>query len=354
MALPFLSGAKTKDQTVSVDLGGRTTKAVQIQRKGSGFVLSGFALLDAPVFEKTISPEMLSEHLKAVCQALGVKPRAVTLAIGVNDSLVRHADLPLMPPDDMRQILKINSKSYLQQELTGYVFDCHVFVGDSSQKSPGSATGAVPKIKVLAAGAKRQFIDDLNNGVKRASLGIDAIVPAVIGPINAFELAMPDNFATQTVALVDIGFKSTSISILQQGELVLNRVVNIGGDRLTAGLSEAMNVGYAEAEGIKVGMPTEVQSQLEALMMPLGRELRASIDFFEHQREKSVSQVLVSGASARSELVLQILQSELSIECKPWNPAAAFELQLPAQQAGEFENVAPQLTVAIGAALAAI
>jgi type IV pilus assembly protein PilM len=190
--------------------------------------------------------------------------------------------------------------------------------------------------------------------VKRANFGIDAIVPAVIGPINAFELAMPDNFSGQIVALVDIGFKSTSISILQQGELILNRVVNIGGDRLTAGLAEAMNVGYAEAEGIKVGMPTEVQAQLEALMIPLGRELRASIDFFEHQREKSVSQVLVSGASARSELVLQILQSELSIECKPWNPAAAFELQLPAQQAGEFESVAPQLTVAIGAALAAI
>ncbi len=345
---------KTKDQTVSVDLGGRTTKAVQLQRKGSGFVLSGFALLDAPVFEKTISPEMLSEHLKNVCQALGVKPKAVTLAIGVNDSIVRHAELPFMPVDDMRQILKINSKSYLQQELTGYVFDCHVFIGDASQKSAAPTPGAVPKIKVLAAGAKRQFIDDLHNGVKHANLGIDAIVPAVIGPINAFELALPDSYSGQTVALVDIGFKSTSISILQSGELILNRVVNIGGDRLTAGLAEAMNVGYAEAEGIKLGMPTEVQSQLEALMMPLGRELRASIDFFEHQREKSVSQVLVSGAAARSELILQILQSELSIECKPWNPAAAFELQLPAQQAGEFENIAAQLTVAIGAALAAI
>src|SRR5437016_3956041 len=120
MALPSFNKVKTKDQTVSVDLGGRTTKAVQIQRKGSGFVLSGFAVLDAPVFEKTISPEMLSEHLKNVCQALGVKPRTVTLAIGVNDSLVRHAELPLMPVDDMRQILKINSKSYLQQELPGY------------------------------------------------------------------------------------------------------------------------------------------------------------------------------------------------------------------------------------------
>ncbi|HXT10582.1 MAG TPA: pilus assembly protein PilM [Candidatus Angelobacter sp.] len=355
MALPFFNGAKLKDQTVSVDLGGRTTKAVQIQRKGSGFVLSSFALLDAPVYEKSLSPEMLGEHLKNVCQALGLKSRSVTLAVSVGDSLMRHAEMPMMPVDDMRQILKINSKTYLQQELQGYVFDCHIFSASLNQTANGGkTTGAVPKSKVLVAGAKRQFIDELQDGLKRAGLGTDAIVPGVIGPVNALELAMPDVFSQNNVALVDIGFKSSSISVLQQGELILNRVVSIGGDRLTAGLAEAMNVSYAEAEGIKVGMPTEVQAQLESLMMPLGRELRASIDFFEHQQEKTVSQVFVSGASARSELMLQILQSEMSVECKSWNPAAAFELQLPPQQAGEFEHIAPQLSVAIGAALAVI
>src|SRR5436305_1067654 len=198
MALPFFSAEKPKDQTVSVDLGGRTTKAIHVMRKGSGFVLSSFALLDAPVYEKTISPEMLSEHLKNVCLALGVKPRAVTLAIGVNDSLMRHADLPLMPVDDMRQILKINSKAYLQQELSGYVFDCHIPVstngqGNASAEKVRPAAGA--KTKVLVAGAKRQFIDDLQEGLKRAGLGIDAIVPAAIGPVNAMELAMPELYS---------------------------------------------------------------------------------------------------------------------------------------------------------------
>jgi len=352
MALPFINGAKTKDQMVSVDLGGRTTKAVQIQRKGSGFALTSFALLDAPVSDKFLSPEALSEHLKNVCQALGVKPRSISIALGVNDALMRHAEMPLMPVDDMRQMLKLNPKGYLQQELPGYVFDCHI--SSLNNTNGKAATGTVAKSKVLVAGAKRQLIDDVQDGLKRAGLAIDAIVPSVVGPVNALELAVPDAFNQNVIALVDIGFKSSSISILQQGELILNRVVSIGGDRLTAGLAEAMNVGYAEAEGIKVGMATEVQPQLENLMMPLGRELRASIDFFEHQQEKTVSQVFVSGASARSELMLQILQGELSIECKTWNPAAGFELQLPAQQAGEFENIASQLSVAIGAALAAI
>src|SRR2546422_3223177 len=113
-------------------------------------------------------------------------------------------------------------------------------------------------------------------------------------------MAMPEVFTRDVVALVDIGFKNTSICLLQQGELMLSRVVAIGGDKLTAGLAESMGISYAEAEGIKVGMPTEVQPALESMVTPLGRELRASIDFFEHQQEKHVSQVYLTGGSARS------------------------------------------------------
>jgi len=133
----------------------------------------------------------------------------------------------------------------------------------------------------------------------------------------------------------------------------LNRVVAIGGDRLTHGLAETMNISYGEAEGIKIGMPDEVQANLEPLIIPLGRELRASIDFFEHQQDKVVSQVFISGGSARSEFILRLLQNELLVDCRTWNPASFLQLALPPQQTTEIDMVAPQLTVAIGAALAA-
>ena len=116
---------------------------------------------------------------------------------------------------------------------------------------------------------------------------------------------------------------------------MLNRVVGIGGDRLTGGLSEAMGISYAEAENIKVGMPAEVQSNLEPLINPLGRELRASIDFFEHQHDKTAGHVFVSGGSARNEIIVQALQTELMVPCKSWNPARFLQLDLPPEKIGE-------------------
>jgi type IV pilus assembly protein PilM len=176
----------------------------------------------------------------------------------------------------------------------------------------------------------------------------------LIGPVNTFEKAMPEVFANAAVALVDLGFKNSSISILQQGELVLSRVLGIGGDKLTHGLAETLNVSYAEAEGIKIGMPTEVQAQLESLVLPLGRELRASIDFFEHQQDRPVTQAFITGGPAHSEFIIRVLQHEMMIDCKILNPTSFLQMELPSQQTIELEQVAPQLTVALGAALAAL
>jgi type IV pilus assembly protein PilM len=357
MGLPFFSSrTKRHDQIVAIDLGGRSTKAVHLQRKGEAISLVNYAILDAPIYDKAMSPDLLAEHLRNVHKSLGNgRARQVTLAIGVNDALFRQIEVPLMPAADLRQMLKYNAKTYLQQDLPNYVYDCHY---PPPKDQPRPADGAKPaggpqKCKAIVGGVKRQQLDELQQAIKGAGLVPTQVVPGAVGPANAFELAEPAVFATEAAALVDIGFKSSTITILDRGELLLHRVVAIGGDRLTAGLAETMGISYVEAENIKVGMPAEVQANLEPLIHPLGRELRASLDFFEHQQDKTVNHVFVSGGSARSEFIVAALQNELMVPCKSWNPAKSLQLALPPEKLGEIEQVAPQFAVAIGAAVTA-
>jgi type IV pilus assembly protein PilM len=359
MALPFLTGLKKKkrSQMISVDLGTRTTKAVLLEQRGEVWALCRYALVDAPIFDKKISPGLLAEHLKSVVAALETQTKYITLSLSLDDAVVRQVDLPQIPIDEMRLVLKNNSKAYLQQDLAGHVFDCHVFPPKLVAAGKAAETAKVvgiPKLKVLVTGAKQQLVSDFQTAIKEANLVADHIVPGFVGAINAFEMSLPEVFANESVALVDIGFKRTSICILDHGEIALMRVMNIGGDKLTAGLAETMGITYAEAEGIKVGMAPEVESSLEMQVLPLGRELRASLDFFEHQQDRAVSQVYVSGGSARSEMILQMLHAEMIVECKTWNPTTFLQLALPGQQSVEIEHVGSQLTVAVGAALAAI
>ena len=356
MGLSFITRkTKKRDRVVAVDLGARSTKAVQLQRRGDRITLLDFAIVDAPIFEKTLSVEALSEHLRKVVASLdGGRTKQISVSIGVSETLFRQVEVPLMPVSDLRLMLKFNSKTYLQQELPDHVFDCCYVLSRAGQKFDGAKPAGTPKHKALVGGVRKRTIDEMEAAVKGAGLVADQVVPGLIGPPNAFELAEPELFAKEVVALVDIGFKHSTITILDAGEIMLNRVVAIGGDRITAGLVEALGVGYTEAENIKIGMASEVQPSLELILNPLGRELRASIDFFEHQQDKAVSQVLISGGSSRSEFIIQTLQAELMVPCKTWLPTRSMELSLPPQKMGEIEQIASQLTVAIGAAAAAL
>ncbi len=364
--LPFLNGAsrKKRGQIISVDLGSRTTKAVLLERRGEIYALLRYALLDAPIFDKKISADQLANHLHAVAAALGGTTKYVSVAVGLGDSVVRQVELPQIPLDEMRLVLKMNHKNYLQQDLPNHTYDCYIIPPRTQEAEPkkgvppavaGLGTGIITpaKFKVLVAAAKQQLAADFMHAAGTAGLVADALVPSLVGPINAFEKSLPESFAKETVALVDIGFKHTSVCVLDRGELATIRTVNIGGDQLTAGLSEAMNVSYAEAEGIKVGMAPEVETALMTQVLPLGREIRASLDFFEHQQDRPVTEVYLSGGSTRSEMIVQMLHSELLVECKTWNPTTFLQLALPGQQAVEIDHVGPQLTVAIGTALAA-
>src|SRR2546423_11356188 len=113
---------KKRNQIIAIDLGTRTTKAVHLQRRETGFALLQHAMQDAPVYEKNLSPELLAEHLNAIVQALGGRTKFVTLAVGVNDSTLRPAEVALMPLSDMRLMLRYNSKTYFQQEFPDHAF----------------------------------------------------------------------------------------------------------------------------------------------------------------------------------------------------------------------------------------
>jgi type IV pilus assembly protein PilM len=349
MTIPFLNGGKNRDQVFAIDLGSRTTKAVLLDRQADGFRLSRFTVQDAPIYDKVLPQGLLTEHLRAIVTTMQPKTRQVTIAIGAGDSVLRSTELPLMPLDEMRQMVKLNPKNYLQQDLRDYIFDCYI-VPPRSRPQPDATKHAIAKFKVWVGGVRRELLQTIETAVKQAGLIPANVTLALLGPVNALEFSQPDIFNTEAVALVDLGFKTSSISILSDGDLCLSRSVELGGDRLTTGLAEAMNITYAEAEGIKIGMPQEVEGHLQPLVSPLGRELRASIDFFEHQREKTVNKILISGGTARSAFLLQMLQTELGVACKAWFPTEGLKMSLAPQQLAEVEQVSSILTNAIGSA----
>ena len=67
-------------------------------------------------------------------QALGSQTKLVTLAIGLDDTVVRQVELPQIPMDEMRLVLKNNTKGYLQQDMPNHVFRLPHFPAEGSRR----------------------------------------------------------------------------------------------------------------------------------------------------------------------------------------------------------------------------
>jgi type IV pilus assembly protein PilM len=325
-------------------LGHRITKGVLLRRKGAGYQLQNYVLADAPMYEKTASVESVSDHLLEVTRALGATTKHLALAVGTGNALLCHAELPVASPSDLRRMVKLSPKTYLQQDLPDYLFDCYT----KTDPTQDPAARSRRKVKALVGGARRRLVETLQDAAQDAGLVVEQITLGQVGLVNAFKM-LPGDSHGEVVALVDIGFNHSTISIVLKDELALTRVVPIGSERFTQVTSPGQGRKAIDGAGAAVPLTEAMQAKLQNLIVLLAKEVDASIGFFVNQCEVPVNQVYVSGGSARSQFIVQTLETELGLPCESWNPTRSLTLNLPSRQMQEIDYDAAQLGTAIGA-----
>jgi len=332
-----------RDEIVAIDFGYQVTKAVHLRRSGSGIALVKYVLVETPIYEKSPSRELLTDHLRSVIGALNTGTKHVVLALAAGDSLLCHAELPASNVSDLRKMVKLSPKTYLQQDLPDFLFDCHLKTASGEAGSAHTARMR-RKARVLVGGAKRRLVENLEEAARESGLIVDEITLNQIGVANAVR-ALPSDSHADVVAMLDIGSNNSSIGILMNGDLALTRTVTVGAGKL------ADYFGKTGAADLAAGKMEEFQIRVHGLISTLGRELSASINFFETQTETKVTEIVVSGGVARSQFVLQSLEGELEIPCEAWTPTKCRGLDLPQRQKSEVEYEGPQLAVAVGLGL---
>ena len=356
MILPRLGILKRQnDQVVVIELGEAITKGVLLGWSNHEFKLLNYVFSPAPTSQSGGSTKALADHLREVTKTLGSPLKHIILSISGGDSLLRYIELPTVPIGDMRKILRMNSVAYLKQDLSDYVFDCFALPNsctdkEAVRKSLGS------KSKVLIGGTSQQHLKHLLEAVQEAGLIADQITLGQLGPVNAF-LATLKTPLEESVLFVDIGFLKSTISILMNLDFFLIREIRTGTQTFIHGLSESIGISHSAAEGAisilsEMVFTEKVQSKLQNLVSGLAGELRASMDFFEKEQGKRVRQIFVSGGSALANFIVQSLEIELVIPCKKWSPADLLIHSLPPEKICKAEQDAPELVVAVGAAMA--
>jgi len=345
--------AKRADSVVGIDLGKHMLKGVALRRKNeTRFVLTSFA--SRPVPEEFASADDLARELKQLLRELG-GAKACAFAVSDPNTILRIIEQPDTPVHLLRNALRLNGLSVLNQDCKDFVLDVAPLVQQNGTPANAGSnvatqTSVLTQTKYLVGGMLRSRIKQIVGAAAKVRVSADLLQLAPVCSFNAFEFAYPDVFANDAFLLLDMGHLESTVLIGSRSELILVRSIDYGGKALMQALT-AEDALDADAAWLMIQQGDEGMTEIcRNSLSRLAMEVRNSIGFFEGQREEGISRIFVSGGLARAETVLQTLSDELSLPCEIWDPLETCEVALPAAKRQSLPNEFVSLNVACGAA----
>jgi type IV pilus assembly protein PilM len=340
--------SKVPTSVVGVDFGRYAIKSVLLSRRGNNrFVFSNYAV--RPIDGPMSSPEEIAGQVKRVFKEMGGSAKACAVAISSEDAIIRIIDQPETPTELLREALRLNGMTLLNQDVKDFVLDC----GAIKSSAPGNgAQESGGRVKYLVGGLPRTRVAQIEEGFQQVQKNlIDAMQLAPICGFNAFEFAHEEIFNTEAFMLVDIGHSASTVTVGVKRELILVRAIDFGGEALFDTLVSHCGGTREEAiAGLERGDNEMTIEAARLALTALTREISSSIGFFEGRREENIVRIFVSGGPARSKMLLQILTEELHMPCESWDPFRTCEVTLSANRKQTLADDFVNLNVACGAA----
>ena len=342
--------AKIPNSVIGIDLGRSSYKSVVMQRRGSKFQLNNYAVrpIDGPV-ETT---DQIANQVKLLLKDMGGSAKACVVAATSPDALIRIIEQPSTPREILRDALKINGFSLLNQDVREFVLDCSPIESAAANGAEQvAAPGMLPKVKYLVGGLPRKEISDLDDVFQKSYGSLNGIQIAPVCIFNAFAASNEETFKNEAFLLVDIGHIASTVTVGLRKELIIVRTLEYGGKGLMDSLvrhggGNAASVLSLLEEGDDLLIETARLS-----LAALTREISSSIGFFEGRHEENITRIFVSGGPANSKAILRLLAEELHMPCEVWNPFAKCEIALHGKQKTSIGGDLPNLNVACGAAV---
>jgi len=324
MALFGLFGGKKT--SVGLDIGSGIIKLVVVDHGGSEPELTKVATTevaaDAIVEGEVMDPGLVSDAIRGLFDAAGVKRKSVVTAVGGRDVIVKKIQMDRMKEADAREVIRWEAEQHVPFDMANVELDFQVLDPE--------ADGLQMNVLLVAA--------------KRDAFAIH----------NAFELNHPDAMQG-VVGLVNIGHEVTNVNILEDGIPVLTRDLSVGTRRFREDLQREKGLASEEAE--KVIQGASQHPDLAGYVSARGEEISVGVEraaAFLATASRSaggLARVYTTGGGARIPGLNDVLGARLRVPIELANPVQRLRVKDDVFETVPVDEVAPLLMLAVGLAL---
>lgn len=323
----------TPASAFGLDLGSATLKAAQVAKASDGFRIVKSAVRATPASAikeggRIHDPKQIAEEVRELVAAGGVSSKRVVSAVSGPHVVIRTITMPKMTEKELHNSIKYEAERYIPYSVA------EAQVAGSILRNP--IPGDEANMEVLLMASPKEIVLGVEEVIRLAGLDADAIELEPIALLRLARLVLPEDVLKQTVALINVGASSTSISIMKEGTLRNSRTISVAGNGLTRAISQAMNTGFEEAETLKKEKG-EVRVEADTtpvppatmrifnIMLPvlteLATEIQRSFDFYRSRyRGESVDVVYLSGGTSQLKNLDRYIAGELGVHVELLNP----------------------------------
>jgi type IV pilus assembly protein PilM len=343
--------SKSKSQ-LGIDIGTSNIKLVELEVSDRNFSLKTYGIATTAYNlagkESKQSIAATSEILKELLKRTSASSRKCVASLPNSVVFTSAIDLPKIPENEMKKAIEFEAKKYIPlpiEEVALSWIPLEKPVKISRQTNLGQISD--DKQKILLTAVPKIVIDNYQAVFQTAGITVSALEIEALALIRSI---IGDDISA--ILLIDIGAKSTSVNLVDNGYLRLSKSLNVGGDTITNSLSKSLSVNFARAEQFKkdFGM-TQTASQMPQVMRPILDIIKSEalqlINLFESHGDR-IGKIVLSGAGSKLPGIDEYF-SGLGKPVVMANPLA--KLIFPAEIRPIVEPLGANLSVAIGLAM---
>jgi type IV pilus assembly protein PilM len=352
MAFNFFQMLFGEGSYLGVDIGTTSIKIIElVKTKGLPFLrtygfLESYGHLERPNNAiQTSSLKMLEsetvELLKMIIKHSNIKAKNAIASLPSFSAFTTLLEMPLMPDSDTSKIMSFQAKQYIPLPISSVTIDW-IRVGEKKDENGDK------KQQILLISVPNEIISKYKTIFSEAGLNLVAL--EIEGLSTARILTGGIN---EDALIVDIGSRSTSIYVAQNGNLKFAGQTDFAGGSLTQTISSGLNIRVRRAEDLKkmrglTGVGGEYE--LSTLMMPIldviiNEVVRVKTNF-EKNYSENIKSVILSGGGANLLGIEKYFEDQIGLPVTKADPFS--KINYSQEMEPIIKDLGPHFVVALG------
>jgi type IV pilus assembly protein PilM len=341
-----LGGAKA---IVGLDIGSSSIKAVELKKAKGEISVVAFGVeplgSDIVVDSMIVDSGSVSTAIAKLFNDHKIKAKSVATSVSGHSVIVKKIPMNTATDAELAETINSEAAQHIPFDIADVNIDYQILTEDNGE----------PQMDVLLVAVKKDKILNYTN-----VLSLAGKAPAVVD-IDAFALQNCYEYNYEpapgtTVALLNLGASVMNINIVKGTTPLFTRDVSVGGNQYTDSLQKELDLGFDDAESLKLGQKVGTVSEdaklpiLQQVTEIIVLEIQKTFDFFRATAAgEHIERIYVAGGSSKVPGLIEALRQEFSLPVEILNP---FQRIAAGGDNAEFiEQNAGQLAVAVGLAL---